>query len=71
MALTLELETLFLEVLNTSYIYPITSKVHFVKRLANSILTYVSNMIHICPNNLCQLEICKAAAIMGKFGICG
>ena len=22
----------------------------FVKRLANSILTYVPNMIHICPN---------------------
>ena len=50
MGLTLELETLFLEVLNTSSIYPITSKVHFVKELANSILTYVPNMIHICPN---------------------
>ena len=25
---------------------------HFVKGLANSILTYVPNMIHICPNNL-------------------
>ena len=24
----------------------------FVKELANSILTYVPNMIHICPNNL-------------------
>ena len=24
----------------------------FVKGLANSILTYVPNMIHICPNNL-------------------
>ena len=24
----------------------------FVKGLANSTLTYVSNMIHICPNNL-------------------
>ena len=32
--------------------YPITSKVHFVKELANSILTYVPNMIHICPNTL-------------------
>ena len=25
---------------------------HFVKGLANSKLTYVPNMIHICPNNL-------------------
>ena len=50
MALTLELEILFLEVLNISYIYPIISKVHFVKGLTNFILTYVSNMIHICPN---------------------
>ena len=24
----------------------------FVKRLANSILTYVPNMIYVCPNNL-------------------
>ena len=40
---TLELETLFLEILNTSYIYPIISKVGFVKGLANSILTYVPN----------------------------
>ena len=52
MALTLELETLFLEVLNTSYIYQITSKMRFVKGLVNSTLTYVPNMIHICPNNL-------------------
>ena len=52
MALTLKLETLLLEALNTSYIYQITSKVRFVKGLANSILTYVSNMIHIRPNNL-------------------
>ena len=52
MTLTLEHETLFLEALNTSLIYPITSKVHFVKGLANSKLTYVPNMIHICPNNL-------------------
>ena len=50
MALTLELEILFLEVLNISYIYQIISKVHFVKGLTNFILTYVSNMIHICPN---------------------
>ena len=28
------------------------SKVRFVKGLANSTLTYVPNMIHICPNNL-------------------
>ena len=52
MASTLDLETKFLEVLNTSQIYPITSKVHFVKGLANSMLTYVPDMIHICPNNL-------------------
>ena len=44
MVLTLELETLFLEVLNTSYIYPITSKVRFVKGLANSKLTHVPNI---------------------------
>ena len=50
MALALEIETLFLEALNTSYIYLITSKVRFVKGLANSILKYVPNMIHICPN---------------------
>ena len=52
MVLTLELEILLLEALNISYIYPITSKVRFVKGLANSILTYAPNMIHICPNNL-------------------
>ena len=50
MALTLELEILSLKALNTSLIYPITSKVGFVKGLANSILTYFLNMIHICPN---------------------
>ena len=44
MALTLDLETLFLEAINTSQIYPITSKVHFVKGLANSNLTYVLNI---------------------------
>ena len=43
---------MFLEVLNTSYIYPITNKVYFVRRLANSTFTYVPNMIHICPKNL-------------------
>ena len=37
MVLTLELETLFLEALNTSQIYPITSEIHFVKGLANYI----------------------------------
>ena len=52
MVLTLGLETLFLEVLNTFQIYQITSKVRFVKRLVNSSLTYVPNMIHICSNNL-------------------
>ena len=58
MALTLDLETLFLKALNTSYIYPITSKVCFVKGLANYInfLTYISNMIHICPNISCQFS---------------
>ena len=44
MALTLDLEILFLEALNISYIYLITSKVRFVKGLANSILTYVPNI---------------------------
>ena len=43
MILTLELETLFLQILNTSYISPIISKVRFVKGLVNSILTYVPN----------------------------
>jgi len=37
MTLTLNLETLFLEVLNTYLIYPIISKVHFFKGLANYI----------------------------------
>ena len=37
MILTLDLETQFLEVLNTSQIYPNTSKVCFVKELANYI----------------------------------
>ena len=38
------LELLFFEILNTSQIYPITSKVRFVKGLANSNLTYVPNI---------------------------
>ena len=50
MALTLNLETLFLEVLNTSWIYLITSKVRFIKGLVNSIMTYIPNMTHICPH---------------------
>ena len=37
MALTLDLETLFLEALNISQIYQITNKVRFVKALANYI----------------------------------
>ena len=37
MTSTLDLETKFLEVLNTSQIYPNTIKVHFVKGLANYI----------------------------------
>ena len=37
---------------NVKQIDPITSKVCFVKGLAKSILTYVPNMNHICPNNL-------------------
>ena len=37
MASTLDLKTKFLEVLNTSYIYQNTSKVSFVKGLANYI----------------------------------
>ena len=50
MVLTLEFETLFLEALTTSSIYLITSKVRFVKGLANStltrdILTYVEEVI--------------------------
>ena len=50
MVLTLEFETLFLEALTTSSIYLITSKVRFVKGLANStltrdILTYVEKVI--------------------------
>ena len=45
MALTLGLELLFLEVLNTSYIYQITSKVRFVKGLVNSILIYILRLL--------------------------
>ena len=37
MALILELKTLFLEALNTSLIYPNTSKVRFVNGLSNYI----------------------------------
>ena len=44
MALILNLETLFLEALNISLIYPIISKICFVKGLANSILIYVPNI---------------------------
>ena len=75
MALTLELETLFLEVLNISYIYPITSKVHFVKGLAKSILTYIPNMIHICPNiskfkhfilYVCFITDCQRGRLLGS-----
>ena len=43
MALTFDLNNMFIEVLNPSYIYQITSKVHFVKRLANYI-KYVPNI---------------------------
>ena len=43
MALTLDLNNMFFEVLNLSKIYPITSKVHFVKGLANYI-KYVPNI---------------------------
>ena len=32
---------------------------HFIKGLANSILTYVPNMIHICPNSLLYLTASK------------
>ena len=35
MSLILDLNNIFLEVLNTSYIYQITNKVHFVKGLVN------------------------------------
>ena len=42
MTLTLDLNNMFLEVLNSSLIYPITSKVHFVKGLDNYI-KYVPN----------------------------
>ena len=54
MTLTLELETLFLEVLNISQMYPNTSKVRFVKGLANYIKQrhMFQHVKHICPNNL-------------------
>ena len=29
----------------------------FVKRLANTIMTYVPNMIHICPNTAILISI--------------
>ena len=35
MSLILDLNNMFLKVLNPTYIYPITSKVYFVKGLAN------------------------------------
>ena len=45
MVSTLDLETKFFEVLNTSQIYPNTSKVHFVKGFSQlyKIVTYVPN----------------------------
>ena len=46
MALTLDLNNMFLEDLNPSQIYSIISKVHFVKRLANYI-EYVPNNLHL------------------------
>ena len=50
MVLTLDLETLFLKVLNTSRSTQLQVQYVLLKGLANSILTYVPNMIHICPN---------------------
>ena len=50
MALTLDLNYMFLEVLNPFLIYPITSKVHFVKGLANYI-KYVSNKYFLASHN--------------------
>ena len=44
MALILNLNNMFLEVLNTSWIYLNTSKVHFVKRLANYTKYVLNNL---------------------------
>ena len=70
MTLTLELKTLFLETLNTSYIYPIISKVHFVKGLVNSILIYILNMIHICPYKMHATFILGIAVLVFGFIFC-
>ena len=51
MALTLDINNMFLEVLNLSQIYPITSKVHFVKGLTNYI-KYVLNIFSFCQISL-------------------
>ena len=45
MALILGLNNMFLEVLYSSEIYPITSKVHFVKELANYIKYVLNNLL--------------------------
>ena len=76
MALTLILELLFLETLNTSQTYLITSKVRFVKGLANSTLIYIPNMIHICANIIvtpipfmskkCGLSISLYVCVQGR-----
>ena len=42
---------------------------HFIKGLANSILTYVPNMIHICPNSLLYL-IASKSDISYSVGVC-
>ena len=49
MALILDLNNMFLEVLKTSYIYPDTSKVRFVKGLANY-TKYVLNSLNNALN---------------------
>ena len=45
----IKLELLFLEVLNSSWIYPITSKVHFVKGLTNYIKITLTTSIFFPP----------------------
>jgi len=75
MVLTFGFELLFLEALNTSWIYPITSKVCFVKGLANFTLTYIPNMIHICPNIYlglylyCFTYLCMVIEIISSISI--
>ena len=57
MSLILDLNNMFLEVLNPSQIYPITSKAHFVKGLANYTKYDPNNYHYVREKVLCK-DLC-------------